>query len=505
MTLARRMWLASVALAFIVVAAFTALIIAISAQREATAREGRSRDVTASTLRIEKLVVDMETGVRGLTLTGEERFLDPYTAARRALPSRLDALQAQVADDEDQRLRAQQLERRIRDYIDSFAQPLVRLVRQTPEIGQSPLVADEGRRQIDEIRHLFTRFLAAENALAEDAAGDAARRSDLAVIVGAIGMGCSAALIVLFGVFLARSIGRPVRAVASGATRLADGELSLRLPLQGPGEVGELTRAFNEMAEQIEQKNAALEQQNEELRESERMKTELVNIVSHELRTPLASVLGFTALLLKRDFDPPLRRHYLGIVDAQARRLAALLEDFLDVQRIEHTGLELATEKVDLAALLDQQAELYAAQSPKHTVDVELEQRPLLVRGDRDRLAQVVGNLLSNAIKYSPDGGTVELAAERNGSDVRVIVRDEGLGIPEDQQERIFTKFFRGDAGATGITGTGLGLAVSREIVEAHGGSIGFDSDPTTGSTFWIELPEEPEDATTNNSKETAR
>ena len=300
---------------------------------------------------------------------------------------------------------------------------------------------------------------------------DAERRSDLAVIVGAIGIGASSALIILFGVFLARGIGRPVRAVASGATRLAGGEWSLRLPPQGPGEIGELTHAFNDMAERIEQNHAELEQQNAELRESERMKTELVSIVSHELRTPLASVLGFTALLLKREFDPPIRRHYLGIVDAQARRLAALLEDFLDVQRIEHEGLELATERVDLAALLDEQAELYAEQSPKHTVEVALDERPLSVRGDPDRLAQVVGNLLSNAIKYSPEGGTVQLAAERSGTGVRVIVRDEGLGIPEDQQERIFTKFFRGDAGATGITGTGLGLAVSREIVEAHGGT----------------------------------
>ena len=216
-------------------------------------------------------------------------------------------------------------------------------------------------------------------------------------------------------------------------------------------------------------------------------------------------MLGFTALLLKREFDPPIRRHYLGIVDAQARRLAALLEDFLDVQRIEHEGLELATERVDLAALLDEQAELYAEQSPKHTVEVDLEERPLSVRGDPDRLAQVVGNLLSNAIKYSPDGGTVQLTAERSGTGVRVIVRDEGLGIPEDQQERIFTKFFRGDAGATGITGTGLGLAVSREIVEAHGGSIGFDSDPSTGSTFWVELPEEPGEVRANNVKETPR
>ena len=104
-----------------------------------------------------------------------------------------------------------------------------------------------------------------------------------------------------------------------------------------------------------------------------------------------------------------------------------------------------------------------------------------------------------------PEGGTVQLAAERSGTGVRVIVRDEGLGIPEDQQERIFTKFFRGDAGATGITGTGLGLAVSREIVEAHGGSIGFDSDPSTGSTFWVELPEEPGEVSANNFKETPR
>ena len=258
------------------------------------------------------------------------------------------------------------------------------------------------------------------------------------------------------------------------------------------------------MADQIEQNHADLEQQNAELRESEQTKTELVNIVSHELRTPLASVLGFTALLLKRDFDPPARRHYLGIVDAQARRLATLLEDFLDVQRIEDQGLQLVTETIDLAALLDEQAQLYAAQSPKHRLEVALQERPLPVRGDANRLAQVVGNLLSNAIKYSPEGGVVELAAVRQNGEVRLSVRDQGLGIPSDQQERIFTKFFRGDAAATGITGTGLGLTVSREIVEAHGGRIGFDSEPGAGSTFWVELPASPADQGTINKEAAA-
>jgi signal transduction histidine kinase len=386
-------------------------------------------------------------------------------------------------------VRVRTLTRQIRGYVYLFVAPLIPLLRAEPGLNADSTPAQTGKAQTDEIRRMFRQFRSAENKLAAKASRDADARTHVAVVVGAIVVGTSMALIMLFGIVLARAIGRPIRAAAAGANRIAGGELSLRLPPEGPGEVGELTRAFNSMAERLEQSRQDLEAQNAELRESERMKTELVSIVSHELRTPLASVLGFTALLLKREFEPATRRHYLGIVDAQARRLAALLEDFLDVQRIEHEGVDLATEKVDLAVLLDEQAQLYAAQSPKHRLELDLAERPLTVRGDPDRLAQVVGNLLSNAIKYSPEGGIVELAAARSGEGVRIAVRDRGRGIPVDQQSRIFTKFFRGDAGATGITGTGLGLAVSREIVEAHGGSIGFDSDPGEGTTFWLELP----------------
>jgi signal transduction histidine kinase len=253
--------------------------------------------------------------------------------------------------------------------------------------------------------------------------------------------------------------------------------------------VGELTRAFNSMAEALDQGRSELEEQNARLRQSEQLKSELVSIVSHEVRTPLASVLGFTSLLLQRDVDPETRRDYLEIIDAQGRRLATLLDDFLNVQRIEEGRLELAEEIVDLKALLREQTQLFRAQSPDHELELTVPSGTLPVLGDAGRLAQVLGNLLSNAIKYSPEGGVVHVTGERDGAIVRVSVRDDGIGIPQDQHDRIFTKFFRGDAAASGIAGTGLGLAFAQAIVEAHGGRIAFRSAAGEGSTFWIELP----------------
>ena len=487
-SLRSRMVAASAILAVLVIGVFVAMILAVSALRDATKQEARSKEVTNTALMLEKLVLDVDTGIRGYVITGKRRFLGekPYKDAQSQLPQKLDDFEDFAAREPSQRTRAHELVSAIQSYLEDYADNVVRF----PSIGATRLAQEiEGKRQINEIRARFNRLLAAENVLAGSRKRSADAKSRHAIELGIGGFAGTAALMVLFGLYLASSIARPVREAAEGASRFASGELSVRLEQGGPGEVGELTEGFNKMAERLENARAELEEQNAQLRESERLKSDLVNTVSHELRTPLAGVLGFTKLLLTRDFDPEPRRHYLGIIDAQARRLSDLIDDFLDVRRIEEGRFERAQELLDMGSLLREEAQLYSGQSPKHRLALALPKEPLPVVGNPDRLRQVIGNLLSNAIKYSPQGGIIELMAEASDGTVRVEVRDEGIGIPAPQQPQIFTKFFRGDAAASGIPGTGLGLAVSRDIVESHGGRIGFTSAAGEGATFFIELP----------------
>ncbi len=486
-SLRSRMLAASALLAAIVVGVFVAMILAISALQAATKQEARSKEVTASALMLEKLVLDVESGVRGYALTENEDLLNPYHAAKNELPSRLDEFEALTSREETQRQQAKTLTLAISRYLDEFAEPVV----QFTQLGaaRSSLAKSENDARITDIRGRFKRILETEDAIAASRKESAESKSRHAIQLGVAGLAGTACLMLLFGLYLASSIARPVREAAEGASRFASGELSVRLEQGGPGEVGELTEGFNQMAERLESARAELEEQNAQLRESERLKSDLVNTVSHELRTPLSGVLGFTKLLLSRDFDSETRRHYLGIVDAQARRLSELIDDFLDVRRIEEGRFERAQELLDMGALLREEAQLYSAQSSKHRLALTLPKEPLPVMGSPDRLRQVIGNLLSNAIKYSPQGGIVELRAETTNGTVRVEVRDEGIGIPAPQQAQIFTKFFRGDAAASGIPGTGLGLAVSRDIVESHGGRIGFTSAEGEGATFFVELP----------------
>ena len=489
LSLSTRMIAASVVLAVLVAGVFAVLVYAVVTLDNAREREAATKDVRTALVGLEKLVIDLETGLRGVVLTGDARFLRPATAAGKQVDRRAGELERLVAENPTQLQRVRDLRLAINSYVGDYLEPMVNLAQENIAAVRQTLARVEAKRRTDEIRESFNELQSTEDARAAASAASATTQSRRAIVLGVAGLVASALLIVLFGLYLARSTAHPVREAATAATRLAEGDLSVRLSERGPGEVGDLTAAFNHMAEELERQRLELQTQNEKLRESERRKSELVRIVSHELRTPLASILGFTSVLLNRDTEPEEQRRYLEIIDREGRRLSDLLNDFLDAERLDEGHLLLEHELIDVSRVVQDQVRLFEGQSEKHTLDMEIPPTPLTVLGDPHRLAQVVGNLLSNAIKYSPEGGTVHVVAEQDNGMVRVSVRDEGLGIPEDQQERVFLKFFRGDAPASGIPGTGLGLTIARSVVEAHGGSMNFESDSGEGSVFWLELP----------------
>ena len=226
-----------------------------------------------------------------------------------------------------------------------------------------------------------------------------------------------------------------------------------------------------------------------EQRRASALKDELMSTVSHELRTPLSAILGFSELLQARDYEKPERDEYLETIHQQATRLSRLISDFLDITRLEQAEEALHVRKVELRSLLQQQVDLFGGQSTDHPVRLDAPD-DLIAEVDEEHLRRAVANLISNAIKYSPDGGEVRVEATRRNGDVIVAVRDQGIGIPASDQRRVFDRFYRVDSTQTRkIGGTGLGLALVREIARAHGGEVGVESIEGQGSRFWLQVP----------------
>ena len=230
-------------------------------------------------------------------------------------------------------------------------------------------------------------------------------------------------------------------------------------------------------------------------RELDKLKTDFISVVSHELRTPLTSIKGYTDLLLSGATGEisELQSEFLSIIQSSTTRLSNLINDILDISRIESGTIEIKHEPIDYRRIVADTLRLMkaAADEKQISMDASLPESIPPVRGDIDKVAQVLGNLVSNAIKYTPEGGWVKVSLEITGeASVLTSVTDSGIGISPEDQKRLFQKFFRADNTSTREAGgTGLGLVIAKTIVELLGGAIWVESEPGRGTRFYFTLP----------------
>ena len=250
------------------------------------------------------------------------------------------------------------------------------------------------------------------------------------------------------------------------------------------------------LRDQLARQNLELTAANAELRRLDEMKSAFVSVAAHELRTPLAPIKGYIEVLLDKDVGPinDEQREYLKIVQGSVDRLLKTTNNLLDVTRIEAGRVELVLQPTDLAALVETVAAEFISQLEARAQRLTLHAPPDLPPAlcDETRTAQIIGNLLSNASKYTPQGGliTVSLGLAEEEGFLQLSVIDNGVGIPAEDQPKLFDRFFRAKSALlTGIGGAGLGLHITRSLVELHGGRIWFESAPDKGSTFHVTFP----------------
>ena len=313
---------------------------------------------------------------------------------------------------------------------------------------------------------------------------------------------------------LARNLARPIEAIQVAAAKIGSGSLDQRIEVSSRDELGALADEFNHMTARLQASYAGLERQvqertrelagalaeldmkSHELEAASHHKSEFLANMSHELRTPLNAISGFSQVLRKGLFGEinEKQAEYLDDILVSSRHLLSLIDDVLDLSKVEAGQIELRTAPFSLPQTLERGVVTLRERATKSGVRMALSSDPGVdtVIGDERRINQVVLNLLSNAVKFTPAGGTIEVNAQRVDGELRVSIRDDGPGIAAEDQVRIFEEFQQAEAGMRQQEGTGLGLALSKRLVELHGGRIWVESEPGNGSTFVFTLPGAP-------------
>lgn len=281
-----------------------------------------------------------------------------------------------------------------------------------------------------------------------------------------------AALASLFvSLLLARRLSRPVRDMEQATQRIAAGDLDVRLDGYPPDEIGRLAESINRMTERLEHLEAA--------------RTRFISEISHDLRTPLTAIKGLLVNLID-DGSEPNERASLEIAERETDRLIRLVNQLLDLARWQGGRLELNRRPVDVGAIARDAVALSEGRARHRQITLSADVPPNLptISADPDRVQRVILNLLDNGIKFTPSGGQVMLTVRQRADEIEISVQDTGRGLTDEEQERAFEPYYRGQGG-----GAGLGLTIARAIVEAHGGQMGIENSQGQGCLAWFTLP----------------
>jgi signal transduction histidine kinase len=307
-----------------------------------------------------------------------------------------------------------------------------------------------------------------------------ARNVFIGVAIGAI------ALALVLGFALAWSVIGPIQRIDARLAGIADGDFSEHVDVVNRDELGALAANVNRTNDELQHVYAELE-------DTSRHKSEFLASMSHELRTPLNAIIGFSQVLRDRMFGPvnEKQEEYLDDILSSGNHLLSLINDVLDLSKVEAGQVELEIRPFSVREALERGVVTVRAHASENGVEVSLASDPDVgvVEGDERRITQVILNLLSNAVRFTPSGGEVDVTAERVNGEVTIAVSDTGPGIAAEDHDRIFEEFQQAEAGLEQRDGTGLGLALSKRLVELHGGRIWLESEPGRGSTFAFTLP----------------
>ncbi len=288
------------------------------------------------------------------------------------------------------------------------------------------------------------------------------------------------------GYFLSSTITDRIHLLKGAAEKLAEGDLKTRVPVDGRDEVSSLAHTFNQMAEQLE----AVDKKQREL---ERMRADLIAWVGHDLQTPLASVRAILEALEDGLVDDPETvKRYLNTAQRDVRSLSVLIDDLFQMAQLNTGGIPLDVAPSSLADLISDTLESFSELASRQGVKLEgsVDSNVDPVQMDTQRIGRVLNNLVGNALRHTPSQGEVKVIARRTGTGVEVTVSDSGEGIRAEDLPRVFESFYRGEKSRSRSTGgAGLGLAISRGIIQAHGGEINVQSQAGLGSQFIFSLP----------------